>query len=112
MYKIDLLGANDANLKRISKKRQLSLSLEEMKRIKEYFHEEGRNPTDTEIEAIAQAWSEHCSYKSSKPVLKETVFRYKAPQGVLPISEDAGVVEFDDEHYYTVALESHNQPSV
>jgi phosphoribosylformylglycinamidine synthase subunit II (EC 6.3.5.3) len=111
VYEIDLLGADDADLAKISESRQLSLSLEEMKRIKKYFHKEGRNPTDTEIEAIAQAWSEHCSYKSSKPILKETVFRYKAPQGVLPISEDAGVVEFDDEHYYTVALESHNHPS-
>ncbi len=44
-------------------------------------------------------------------ILKEHVFGIDAPQNILVISEDAGVVEFDDEHAYVVALESHNHPS-
>ena len=41
------------------------------------FSKEGRKPTDVELQAIDQAWSEHCCYKSSKPVLEETVLLYQ-----------------------------------
>ena len=111
VYEINLLEASDEELKKISEERQLSLSLEEMRKIKAYFKEKGRNPTDVELEAIAQAWSEHCCYKSSKPFLRETIFKIKAPQNICVISEDAGVVEFNESYAYVVALESHNHPS-
>ncbi|HDN83345.1 MAG TPA: phosphoribosylformylglycinamidine synthase II, partial [Candidatus Altiarchaeales archaeon] len=111
VYEIKLLEASDEELKKISEERQLSLSLEEMRKIKAYFKEKGRNPTDVELEAIAQAWSEHCCYKSSKPFLRETIFKIKAPQNICVISEDAGVVEFNESYAYVVALESHNHPS-
>ena len=87
----------------------LGLGLEEMKKIQTYFEKRGREPTEVEIESIVQSWSEHCSYKSSKSVMKRTFLSHKTPLSV--ISEDAGVVEFDDEHYYAAALESHNHPS-
>ena len=95
LYDVNLLEASDEQLMAISEERQLALSLDEMRRIQEFFHKEGRNPTDVEIEALAQAWSEHSCYKSSWPVLQRTIFRIEAPQNILVIQEDSGVVEFD-----------------
>ncbi len=111
LYDVNLLDASDEDLVEISKESGVGLSLEEMKDVKEYFEKLGRNPTDIEMEALGQAWSEHCCYKSSKCILKDTVFGIDAPQNIYVIEEDAGVVEFDDEHAYVVALESHNHPS-
>ncbi|MEM4380487.1 MAG: phosphoribosylformylglycinamidine synthase II, partial [Thermoplasmatales archaeon] len=68
---IKILGASDKDLISISKNMSLALSLDEMRRIVSYFSSEGRNPTDVEMQSIAQAWSEHCSYKSSKIHLKK-----------------------------------------
>ncbi len=82
-----------------------------MKRLKEYFVKLGRNPRDIELQALGQAWSEHCSYKSSKKILRKFVFGIEAPQNISIISEDAGVVEFDKDHAYVVGFESHNHPS-
>ena len=88
----------------------LGLLPDEMEKVKEYFEEENRKPTDVELQAIDQAWSEHCCYKSSKPVLEETVFGLKSSKKVIA-REDAGIMEFDEQHYYAVGLESHNHPS-
>jgi len=61
---VDLLNADDAKLIEISKTGQLYLNLAEMKAIKDYFAKIGRNPTDCELESIAQTWSEHCKHKT------------------------------------------------
>ncbi|ODS42277.1 MAG: phosphoribosylformylglycinamidine synthase II [Candidatus Altiarchaeales archaeon IMC4] len=111
VYEIDILGADDKELDGISTGRCLGLSRQEMLKIKAYFKGEGRNPTDVELEALAQSWSEHCCYKSSRPVLEKTVFCINAPQNICVISEDAAIVDFDEEYAYVVALESHNHPS-
>ncbi len=111
LYDVNILEAEDADLEEISRESRVGLSLDEMKMVKEYFCRLGRDPTDIELEALGQAWSEHCCYKSSKLILKNTVFGIDAPQNIYVIEEDAGVVEFDDEHAYVVALESHNHPS-
>ena len=108
-YEIDLFSANDTQLKQISQKMGLALDLEEMKEIKKYFQTKNRNPTDIELQALGQAWSEHCCYKSSKLPLKQHVFGIKEDKIVA--REDAGVVEFDKDYYYCAALESHNHPS-
>ena len=50
--------------------RDLGLTYDEMLMLKDYFKGMGRNPSDIEIQAIAQAWSEHSCYKSSKIYLK------------------------------------------
>ncbi len=110
-FEIPLRAAVEEELQRLSDDMGLSLTLDEMRRIQHYFALKGREPTDVELQSIAQAWSEHCCYKSSKSVLKEHVFGIEAPQNLLVIKEDAGVLEFDDEHAYVVALESHNHPS-
>ena len=111
LHEINLRDATDEELKKISKETGVGLSLEEMQVIKDFFIKRGRNPTDVELQALGQSWSEHCSYKTSKPILKKFIFNIDAPQNILVIKEDAGVVEFDNDHAYVVALESHNHPS-
>ena len=110
-YEINIIKSTDQDLMDVSNGLMIGLSLDEMKQIKDYFSKKGRNPTDIELQALGQAWSEHCCYKSSKTVLREFIFGIDAPQNILVIKEDAGVVEFDEEHAYVVALESHNHPS-
>jgi phosphoribosylformylglycinamidine synthase len=110
LYEINILKANNEELAKISKELGLALSLDEMKRIKEYFKTKGRNPYDIELQSLAQAWSEHCCYKSSKYYLRKFLF-VQADYIISAIKEDAGVVEFDEEYAYVVALESHNHPS-
>jgi phosphoribosylformylglycinamidine synthase II len=61
---VDLLSTFDKELMRIAKTGQLFLSLPEMQAIKKYFKTMKRNPSDCELEAIAQTWSEHCLHKT------------------------------------------------
>jgi phosphoribosylformylglycinamidine synthase subunit PurL len=111
VYEIDVLSADDGSLERISGERSLGLSLDEMRKIKSYFAKEGRNPRDIELEAFAQSWSEHCCYKSSSVILKDTIFNVKSKDVICAISEDAAVVDFEGEYAYVVKIESHNHPS-
>jgi len=108
-YDIELASATDGDLLKISTTMGLALNLEEMKRIQAYFAQKKRNPTDIELQALGQAWSEHCCYKSSKMPLKQ--FIYGIEEDRIIAREDAGVMEFDKDHYYCAALESHNHPS-
>ena len=100
----------EQDLAKIASNLGLGLLPDEMEKVKDYFEKENRKPTDVELQAIDQAWSEHCCYKSSKPVLEETVFGLKSSKKVIA-REDAGIMEFDEKHYYAVGLESHNHPS-
>ncbi len=111
LYEIDILHASDEDLKKISEELGLALNVEEMKRVKAYFERAGRNPYDIELQSIAQAWSEHCCYKSSKCYLREHLFGIERDYVISAIEEDAGVVAFDEEYAYVVAMESHNHPS-
>jgi phosphoribosylformylglycinamidine synthase len=109
LYEVDVFSATDKELQGISDRMGIALALPEMKRIRDYFKGKKRNPTDVELEALGQAWSEHCCYKSSKVPLKKHVFGIEEDKIVA--REDAGVIEFDKNHYYCAALESHNHPS-
>ena len=109
VYEVDLFSANDKELLEISNQMGLALSVDEMKMIRDYFKKKGRLPTDIELQALGQAWSEHCCYKSSKFPLKQYI--YDVAKERIAAREDAGVIEFDDDHYYVAALESHNHPS-
>ncbi len=100
----------NGDLSKVASDLGLGLLPDEMEKVKKYFEKENRKPTDVELQAIDQAWSEHCCYKSSKPVLEETVFGLESSKKVIA-REDAGIMEFDDKHYYAVGLESHNHPS-
>jgi len=106
---IDLAGANDDELTELSEESGTALSLDEMKRIRDFFGSKGRNPTDVELQSIGQAWSEHCCYKSSKVFLKQYVFGINTKQVI--DRGDAGVMEFDKDHAYALRIESHNHPS-
>jgi len=61
---IEILTVSDSKLIELSRKNVLSLSLEEMKAVQSYFKKIKRNPTDVELETIAQTWSEHCKHKT------------------------------------------------
>lgn len=106
---VNLREARDTDLLRISKEMRTGLSLEEMREVKRYFDAVGRNPTEVELQAIGQAWSEHCCYKSSKAILKEHFSGLDTPDVLA--KEDAGVVAFTDEWAYALRIESHNHPS-
>jgi phosphoribosylformylglycinamidine synthase II len=69
------LGAE--SLRALSRDGHLFLSLPEMEAIQRHFREQGRDPTDLELETIAQTWSEHCVHKTLKSA---TVYR-GAPMG-------------------------------
>ncbi|MEM3312055.1 MAG: phosphoribosylformylglycinamidine synthase II, partial [Thermoplasmata archaeon] len=73
IYKIKIREMNEDQLMEISRNFGLALNRDEMLRIRSYFRELGRDPTDVELQAIGQAWSEHCCYKSSKYVLKKYI---------------------------------------
>ncbi len=108
-YEIDVFSASDDELIEISNMMGLALALSEMENIKAYFKNKNRLPTDIELQALGQAWSEHCCYKSSKVPLKKYVFGIAEDKIVT--REDAGIIDFDNDHYYCAALESHNHPS-
>ena len=109
IYEVDLFSATDKQLKEISDKMGLALSTDEMKRVRDYFKNKKRLPTEVELQALGQAWSEHCCYKSSKIPLKKYIYVVK--ENKIVAREDAGVIKFDDKHHYCVKLESHNHPS-
>ena len=111
LYELNILNASDRELESVSKETGIGLSLGEMKQVINYFKKQGRSPYDIELQALGQAWSEHCSYKSSKLMLKKYIFGIDAPQNISVIKEDAGVVDFDKDHAYVVGFESHNHPS-
>jgi phosphoribosylformylglycinamidine synthase II len=90
--------------------RGLAFSPSEWTRLRAYFRAEGRDPTDVELAGLAQSWSEHCSYKSSKVWLKRAFRGLNPPQRVLGTG-DAGVLVFDEGYAYAIRAESHNHPS-
>ncbi|HEV7836759.1 MAG TPA: phosphoribosylformylglycinamidine synthase subunit PurL, partial [Gemmatimonadaceae bacterium] len=69
----------------------------------------GRTPTFTELGIISALWSEHCSYKHSRPVLK--TLPTKAPYVLQGPGENAGVISIGDGLAVAFKIESHNHPS-
>ncbi len=137
---VPIREADDEQLLRISREGVLSLSLEEMRTIQDHFRGLDREPTDVELETLAQTWSEHCVHKTLKgrvtyegPVpagwesyadgegrlvidnlLKETIARatreLNKPWCLSVFEDNAGVIEFDDEHDVCFKVETHNHP--
>ena len=104
LVEIDLDSATDVQLAELSKDSGTGLSLDEMYRIRDFFREKARNPTDVEFQSLGQAWSEHCCYKSSKVFLKKYVFGINTKQVI--DRGDAGVMEFDKDHAYALRIET------
>lgn len=69
----------------------------------------GRKPNDLELAMIDAEWSEHCSYKSSIPILKQ--LPTEGPRVIIGPGYDAGVVDIGDGYVVTLHIESHNHPS-
>ncbi|WP_148882869.1 phosphoribosylformylglycinamidine synthase subunit PurL [Thermococcus aciditolerans] len=69
----------------------------------------GREPNEVEWAMLEVMWSEHASYKSSRPWLK--LLPTENEHVILGPGEDAGIVKFDDETWIVVGIESHNHPS-
>lgn len=82
------------------------LSMDEYEMIKKRL---GREPNYTELGMFSAMWSEHCSYKNSKPVLK--LFPTKGKQVIQGPGENAGVVDIGDGLGVVFKIESHNHPS-
>ncbi len=105
----DIINSDERVLNNMG--RDLGLTYDEMLMLKDYFRGMGRNPSDIEIQAIAQAWSEHSCYKSSKVYLKKYFLDLKSDYTILTMEDDAAVVSFNDDYAYVVKMESHNHPS-
>jgi phosphoribosylformylglycinamidine synthase len=137
------LDVGDRGLMEISRKGTLALSLEEMLRIRDYFKRPevlearrkvglGDKPTDVELEALAQTWSEHCKhkifnasidyYEDGKKETIDSLFKTYIQGSTSRISRDAdwlvsvfkdnaGVIKFTDDYNIAFKVETHNSPS-
>lgn len=86
---------------------QWGLTQEEYRMISEDIL--GRLPNYTETGLFSVMWSEHCSYKNSKPVLRK--FPTDGPQVLQGPGEGAGIVDIGDDLAVVFKAESHNHPS-
>ena len=86
--------------------RQLGLTDWEAERIPQLL---GRDPTDTELVMFSLMWSEHCSYKHSKPLLGG--FPTDGPHILQGPGENAGAIDVGDGMAVAFKIESHNHPS-
>ncbi len=136
LVEVDLLGADKNKLLEISNQGCLSLSLEEMQIIQDYFKSIKRNPTDCELETIATLWSEHCAHKTFRGVidyqelnsdnkvikeetitnlLKSTIMKATSEISSLDcvsvFGDNSGVVKFDEDYNICFKVETHNHPS-
>ncbi|WP_422665016.1 phosphoribosylformylglycinamidine synthase subunit PurL [Aneurinibacillus uraniidurans] len=69
----------------------------------------GRQPNYTETGLFSVMWSEHCSYKNSKPVLRR--FPTSGPHVLQGPGEGAGIIDIGDNQAVVFKVESHNHPS-
>ena len=121
---------SDQELIALSKDNDLFLNLREMQTIQNYYRQLAKEPTDVELETLAQTWSEHCVHKTLKSsidmtidgkqihfdnLLKETVFaatkKLNKPWCISVFADNAGVVEFDQDSAICFKVETHNHPS-
>jgi phosphoribosylformylglycinamidine synthase II len=86
--------------------REMGLSDEEFSLVEKIM---GRLPNYTELGLFSVMWSEHCSYKNSKPVLRK--FPTKGERVLQGPGEGAGIVDIGDEQAVVFKMESHNHPS-
>jgi phosphoribosylformylglycinamidine synthase II len=124
LREVDLLAMDDAGLNRLGQ--ELWLTPNELKHIQSYFSKLGRNPTDVELETLAQTWSEHCKHKTFKSkirldgqvidnLLKSTIMKVtaelKKPWCLSTFKDNSGVIDFDGRYALCFKVETHNHPS-
>ncbi|MFA5043032.1 MAG: AIR synthase-related protein [Kiritimatiellia bacterium] len=138
------LGGSDEDLLRISREHILSLSLDELRAIRDYFSQPKvraarqalglpEQPTDVEVECVAQTWSEHCSHKVFAATINyvdeqgraETIASLfktyikasteKIAQSldwlVSVFTDNAGIIRFNERLNLVYKVETHNSPS-
>ncbi|RIK38901.1 MAG: phosphoribosylformylglycinamidine synthase subunit PurL [Chloroflexi bacterium] len=133
---IPITPLDDEALLALSRNRLLALDLHEMRAIQEYYQEAQREPTDVELETLAQTWSEHCVHKTFKAQIDftwrdaqgntrraETVdgllkqYLRAATEAINPdwlrsaFVDNAGIIAFDETHDLAFKVETHNHPS-
>jgi phosphoribosylformylglycinamidine synthase subunit PurSL len=133
---IPLSEMTEPQLMELSKTGLLSLNLDEMRTIQQHYKEQHREPTDVELETLAQTWSEHCSHKTFKAtihyqeldadgkvleqetihgLLKQYLMRatqhLNLPWLVSAFSDNAGIVRFTETQDIAFKVETHNHPS-
>ncbi len=87
--------------------RKHNLTPEEYEKLKAIL---GREPTYTELGIFSVMWSEHCSYKNSRPLLR--TFPTKSPRVLVGAGEEnAGIIDIGDGLAVAFKIESHNHPS-
>ncbi|MGJ9458383.1 phosphoribosylformylglycinamidine synthase subunit PurL [Oceanobacillus sp. CF4.6] len=86
--------------------REMGLSDQEFEMVKGIMN---RLPNFTETGIFSVMWSEHCSYKTSKPLLRK--FPTKAPHVLQGPGEGAGIIDIGDNQAVVFKVESHNHPS-
>jgi len=69
----------------------------------------GRPPNRVEEALFVNLWSEHCAYRSSRPVIAD--LPTEGEDVVIGPGDDAAVVGYDEDHVLAVGMESHNHPS-
>ncbi len=123
---VEMLDLGDDELVKMSAERFLSLNLEEMKTLQDYYKKLGRNPTDVELETFAQTWSEHCVHKTFRGIINyngetiDNLLKSTIAKSTRDIDHDmcvsvfvdnSGVVKFDETDNVCFKVETHNFPS-
>ena len=130
---IPVRNLSEVELTQLSQNMKLSLSTEDMLVVQQIFREIDREPTDVELEVIAQTWSEHCKHRIFAATIQHTVngeqeevkSMYKTfiqrpskeimarkPGFVLSCFVDnAGFIKLDDNLSVCLKAETHNHPS-
>jgi phosphoribosylformylglycinamidine synthase len=107
----------------------LALDVAQMHAIRDYFMTKGRNPTDVELESLAQTWSEHCKhtifasamdddvpnglYKTYIQAATNKIRKEKGEKDICltVFTDNSGAIIFDDHYLVTHKVETHNSPS-
>jgi len=124
LERIGILKPSEVGLARI--RHQFGFTNDELQVITAYFHKQSRNPTDAELETLAQTWSEHCVHKTFKGkirfgditidnLLKSTVMKateeLNKPWCLSVFEDNAGAIDFDGRFALCFKVETHNHPS-
>ena len=124
LTEMDILGMDAAGLAGVRKR--FGFNDDELGAIVAYYYKQGRNPTDAELETLAQTWSEHCVHKTFRGkiifngvtidnLLKSTIIKATGQldkSWCISVFEDnAGVIDFDGKQALVFKVETHNHPS-
>jgi phosphoribosylformylglycinamidine synthase subunit PurSL len=122
---VPIRDLDGAGLSRLGADRALALDIEELEAIRGHFRREGREPTDVELETLAQTWSEHCAHKTFRATivvggaerpslldrLRAATDAIDAPFVRSAFVGNAGIVAFADGATLALKAETHNHPS-